>query len=441
MKPAPPKPSTGISTVHAPSLDLPFRFLAMAVVVLVGLALSYPWTLPTLAGAFYSAERIAFVHMNTLGWLVPIVVGAGYQLVPVVMQTHLFSVRLGRLSGWIFWSSLALFLAGWLLPWSPGIALGGMGLLTALSLYAANVLVTVWRSDRRDFITWHVAVATLFLAAAAAVGALMALNRWLVLLGGANLRLLSAHAALMLAGWLGLIVHGVAFRLVGMFTLSEDLVSPRLAWAGLACTGLGALGLALAWPLSTWVLALGGAGLLGLGALAFDWQLVRMYTGRRRRTFDVHIPFALLSALWELAALGLLCGALIVRADLASPLWKLAVWLGIVGWAGTMEQGMMYKIGTFLTWLHRYAPVAGRQPVPRLDQLYSLPTALAGWALWGLGVLISALGIWMGSPSVLLLAGIGMAAGALAFGSNMAVVGTHWLWRRAPLPRASRRPG
>lgn len=430
------RPAGGISTAHAPSLDLPFRFLAMAVVAMVGVCLSYPWLLPLLAGAFYSADRIAFVHMNTLGWLAPVVVGAGYQLVPVVMQRHLYSVAMGRVSWWIYWPSFALFLAGWLRPWSPGIALGATGLLVALGIYAVDVLITVRRSDRRDFVAWHVAVATVYLVGAAAVGLLMAVNRWLPVLGGANLPLLSAHAALMLGGWLGLMVHGVAYRLVGMFTLGEDLVASRAAWVGLAFSALGSLGLALAWPLGLWGMAGAGVALLGGGSVAFSAQLWRMYRGRRRRTFDVHIPFAVTAALWELVAIALLAVGIISGVPAASALWKAAVWLAIAGWAGTMEQGMLYKIATFLTWLHRYAPVAGRQPVPRLEHMYRLPVAMAGYGLWSLGVLASAVGLALEVSPLLSFAGASMAAGAVCFGVNMVLVGSHWLRRKVPAKAA-----
>ena len=48
--------------------------------------------------------------------------------------------------------------------------------------------------------------------------------------------------------------------------------------------------------------------------------------------------------------------------------------------AETPIQGFLYKIGTFLAWLHRYAPVAGRQPVPGLEDLYDRRIAVTGWA-------------------------------------------------------------
>src|SRR3712207_9400173 len=56
--------------------------------------------------------------------------------------------------------------------------------------------------------------------------------------------------------------------------------------------------------------------------------------------------------------------------------WLLLGWLALAGWAATMVQGHLYKIATFLVWLHRYAPLAGTRRLPRLDDLYSCRVAL-----------------------------------------------------------------
>ena len=48
--------------------------------------------------------------------------GASYQLVPVVLQTPLASVRIGRLSFWCYVIGLALFLGGLWRAWLPGLS-------------------------------------------------------------------------------------------------------------------------------------------------------------------------------------------------------------------------------------------------------------------------------------------------------------------------------
>src|SRR6185437_7494369 len=85
-------------------------------------------------------------------------------------------------------------------------------------------------------------------------------------------------------------------------------------------------------------------------------------------------------------ALVLSVDGLVGSRPASASIWRAAVWLLIAGWAEAAIQGFLYKIGAFLTWLHRYAPLAGRRRVPKLEDLYGRRTALVGWAAWTVGV-------------------------------------------------------
>jgi len=137
------------------------------------------------------------------------------------------------------------------------------------------------------------------------------------------------------------------------------------------------------------------------------------------------MPFALAAVVFGLIAVGLLVAGLLVGRPPADRLWVVAGWLVVAGWVETAIQGFLYKIGTFLTWLHRYAPVAGRRPVPRLEDLYSRPLALLGWASWSAGVGLGGVAAGLGERTVMLAAAVLLGAGGLAFAINAARVGSH----------------
>ena len=107
------------------------------------------------------------------------------------------------------------------------------------------------------------------------------------------------------------------------------------------------------------------------------------------------------------------------------PLWVTVLWLALIGVAGTAIQGFLLKIASFLVWLKRYAPVAGRQPVPKLETLYSRPLALTGCALWVLTVWAGVLVILADLP-VLPLVGVGLQVAGLLFLCNVIRIGRHW---------------
>jgi len=422
-----PLPGPGISSAHAPELDLPARFMAMGMLCLLIAALVFPFVLPSLANGYGAPEVLAFVHLNTLGVVAAVIVGASYQLVPVVLQTPLASPRFGRLSFWVHLTGLSLFLPGLRLSWLPGIGLGATLLFSGLLLYVSLIGRTIARAPHHDVVSWHMAVALVGLCGGVLFGFLLALNEGTGFLGARTGRLLAAHITLMFAGWIAVMLTGVAYRLVGMFTLAEDRLWTRAAWAELLLTTAGAWSLALALVLGAGRVGLiPGALALLLGQALFAAQLAHLYRVRRRRGNDVHIPFALVAAGSGLAAAGLLTIGLVTGVSVGSALWVAVVWLALMGMAETAIQGFLYKIATFLVWLQRYAPLAGRQRVPRLEDLFSRRLARAGWMCWTAGLVLALAGILAGSRFVCLLAGLADGAGLSLFLVNMARIALHW---------------
>jgi hypothetical protein len=86
-----------------------------------------------------------------------------------------------------------------------------------------------------------------------------------------------------------------------------------------------------------------------------------------------------------------------------------------------------YKIVPFLVWYHRFGPLAGRRPVPRVHDLYSttLANAAAAALLTGAVLLVLFVGLGMPQPA---------RAAAVLFASGVAVVAVQMtlLWRIRP---------
>jgi hypothetical protein len=414
-------------TRYAPSLALPARFMALGMFNLLVVALLAPWAMPSLLTDFYNPHLLAFVHLNTLGVVAAVIVGASYQLIPVVLQTPLASVRLGVVSFWLYLAGVLLFIPGLWWLWPPALIAGSTLLLGGLSLYIVNLARTMRRAPQRDVVAWYVAAATTGLSGGLSLGIVLAFNKALGFLGDLTLHLLAAHVVLMLAGWIAPLLMGVAYRLVGMFTLSEDALHRPAAWLGLATATAGAWGLAASF-------ALGFAGSARLifalalltSQIIFTGQLMRLYRARRRRGLDVHIPFALTAATAGVVATIMTCLGLALALPAGHRLWLIIGWLAIGGLAETAIQGFFYKIATFLVWLHRYAPLAGRGRVPRLEDLYARRLAFAGWLCWTLGLLLAALAVAFDARVVSQLSGLAMSAGLACFLINVARIAGHW---------------
>jgi hypothetical protein len=417
----------GINSANAPSLDLPARFMALSMIALITIGVTSPWTLPLLRGPFSSFSLLAFVHLNTLAFIGAMIIGASYQLVPVALQQPLASVRVGRLSFWFYLAGITLFLSGLLMTKVSFLGFGGSLLAVAFLLYLGVILATWLRAPERDVVAWHI----LFGLAGALVGMtfgfLLALNKENGMLGGRVLDLLAAHIVLMVGGWVAVTFVGVAYRLIGMFTLSERNFIARLGWLelGLLVSGtwISALRFALDIPS---VFGQIGAVLMLAGLACFAAQILHLYRRRMRRGFDVHIPFALVSAFFAIAATALFVVGLLRHESPNSSLWIAAGWLAIPGFAGTAIQGFFYKIATFLVWLKRYAPVAGKQRVPRLEELYNRRLAVTGWACWTISIALGAVSLLADLP-LLVANSLILIAGLACFLFNVVSISRHWL--------------
>jgi hypothetical protein len=242
---------------------------------------------------------------------------------------------------------------------------------------------------------------------------------------------MAAQATKMLGAWVVPLFIGDAYRLIDMFTLSEDRIWHRVAGVELGMTSAGAWLLAFGILLGVphVVLILGALSILG-GQVLFAAQIMHLFRVRRRRGFDIHIPYALLAAGSGVFSASLVVIGLATGSGPTDFIWVAAVWMVIGGLALSGIQGFFYKITTFLVWLHRYAPMAGRDRVPRLEQMYGLRLAKLGVGVWSITLLLLATAILAGSERLIQVAGVCAVAGVACFLGNVARIASHAVPRR-----------
>lgn len=410
--------------VTAPSATLPLRYLVAASAAFVLAAVAVPWLAPALAGHYYHPRVIALTHTVTLGWITLTIMGASFQLVPIVLERPLWSERLAR------WQFVLLvlgipgmvghfFIGEWSgLVWSAGVVAAGV------AAYLVNVALSL-----RGLRTWSF---TARLAALAFAG-LALTTMFGIALGAARVAgvvprdffpTLHAHFHLALLGWILPMVLGVGARVYPMFLLAPEPGGWPAAvqvWGVAAGTALVVAGLLVA-PA---VVAPGALVTAAAVAGHLRW-IVAMARGRRRPGLDWGLRFVLVGAAF-LGASSLL--GLAFALDLAAgPRLGLAyAVLALGGWVSLTIAGMLLKIVPFLVWYRVYGPRAGREPVPTLAQI-SWPAAEgASFALLTAGVVALAAAAVAGDPAWIRAAGLVVAAGAVAFGAALGRVLHHML--------------
>ena len=135
-------------TAHSrgPSPLLPLAYLAAAALAFVLAAASVPWLAFELAGHYYQPRLLALTHVVTLGWITLTIMGAAYQILPIVLGRPVWSERLARwqlvltavgivgMVGHFFVGSWPGFL------WAAGLVTVGVGAHLANAAFTAHDL-------------------------------------------------------------------------------------------------------------------------------------------------------------------------------------------------------------------------------------------------------------------------------------------------------------
>jgi hypothetical protein len=244
------------------------------------------------------------------------------------------------------------------------------------------------------------------------LGLLLAGNlRW-GYLGGSRFLALGVHLHVAVFGWVLLVIVGIAHRLLPMFLLSHG--APELPGrAAAALLAAGTLLLLIMHHALTPGVVWTTAALLGAGLLAFLTQAALFFRHKRKPALDPGLR--LVAVALGLLALALGLAPAFLARGLAAPRLATAYVLALLLGLSLFVAGHYYKIIPFLVWFHRFGPLVGKQPVPRVADLYAARPGNTAVGLLGSG----ALGM---IAATLLDAGWAARPAALLFGAGVVTV-------------------
>jgi hypothetical protein len=403
---------TSMATAKAPPFLLPGEHFAAGLVFLLLGSVGLVVVARDLAAGFYLSPRVIGVaHLFTLGWITTSIMASLYQFLPVALAEPIRSVRLAHVTFVLYVPGLAVFVAG-LVTGVTGVMVAGAAVFgSGVLLFVGNLGATLARSGQRDVTWWALAWAAVFLVVTLATGWALAGNlRW-GYLAEVRLTVIGVHLHVAIAGWVLLVMVGVAHRLLPMFLLSHGVGDGFARWSvGLLAAGVSVLAVFHHGPplVSRWLPAV----LVAAGLVCFLAQAWRFYRGRHRPVLDPGMRLAALGLV--LLGTGLVFAAPVlagVASARVATAYVLAVLLGI----SLFVAAHYYKIVPFLVWFHRFGPQAGKGPVPRVSELYSARAAsLAGVLLAaGSGTLVAAVALGLGGVARL---------GAAVLAAGVAVV-------------------
>lgn len=371
----------GLSLEQAPPFAAPLRFFLTAPGFLVLAAMVLLWQGPEFFASRWLPAPLALTHLLTLGFMAQVMIGALLQILPVVIGVtvprpqwiaaliHL-PLTLGTLT------LAGAFLLG--VPLGFQIASGLLGLGFGVALIAFTL--AVWRAP---------VTSGTVIAVRCALGGLLVTVALGLLLGGffgwglslPVVAFTTLHAVWGLVGWAVLLVAGIADQVVPMFHITPSY--PRGLSRGFAPLMVVVLAVWSALILGGWETAALATGvMLAVGIAIFAGMTLHLLNQRRRKIGDPVLAYWRISliSLLASAALWLLTALIPALLPWATVEWLLGILL-IVGFAGGVINGMLYKIVPFLAWFHLQAQLLGRTKIPHMKQLLpDAPVRRQGWA-------------------------------------------------------------
>lgn len=335
-------------------------FLALAVMLL--------FSVGSLSGHYFQPNILALTHMAALGWGSMIIFGALYQLLPVILETKLYSIKLA-------WYSLAFFVNGIVLlvycfwVFEPGLymQIAGVLIFTAIVLFNLNVFFTVKHKKQESIFQEFVVTACLWLNLTALLGMLMVFNFQYPFLQKDHLHFLRLHAHMGIAGWFLMLIIGVSAKLVPMFLVSKyqktQLLSVSYYFINAALLLFLLDGYIYGISNHTYLILLIGV----IGVCSYLIYIFRCFQSRIRQEIDLPMLKSLFS--FVLLAVGILILPFILHYHLKNEAFavNLSMLYGcliFMGWISMLILGQTFKTLPFMVWVKHYEQLTGKVKTP-----------------------------------------------------------------------------
>ncbi len=343
---------SALSFENAPSLWTPVRFFMTAPVFAMLAAILILIDGGQLFQSRWLPSTLAITHIFTLGFISMAILGALFQMLPVVMGVMIpYTNRIASITHFGFTLGVGNLVVGFWLN-HHGLLNTGMVLIAAvIILFVSSIFWSINKTTNIQNTLHVVRLALLSLLITVAIGVYLVAGYSIDTIT-IDRGLTDIHAGWGIAGWIIILLIGMSEQVLPMFLSTKPYpanLNMRLSYV--------LFSLLLLISFSPRNLA-GQLSLIAASIIISTYCIKTLYMlfKRHSRRFDIVVRF------WQLSLVSLLFAVVLTLyhnfADsLAS--WDASVLIAIVvltGFACSVINGMLYKIVPFLVWLHLRLP-------------------------------------------------------------------------------------
>jgi hypothetical protein len=413
----------GFATKLSPSFKLVSLYFLTAIASLIAAVVMMIVDYSGLRGHHFSPVVLAVTHITILGWIALTIFGAIFQLISIILKVKLHSEKLAYIQYFFHITGMILLVTSfYLFNFGTMMVVGGSMLMFAVILFLFNLGITLNKGEKRNLTGIFLVASNIYLFLTVLLGLLLAINLGFPFIPGDHLVLLTVHAHLGVAGWIGMVIAGVSMKLIPMFTLSHGY-SVKPAWGVFILLNAGVMGFSLfrifgLAEASDYVFA----PMIALGFILFFYQIILIIKKRMKKNLDLGIKFSLFA--YTALVVGLSIGISILFSggngffgDINPNI--IYGFIFIFGFITQLIFGQMYKIIPFLIWFHYYSSKVGLSKVPLLKDLLNNNLTKTQYYATNSALIIILAGLVSGSGEILLGGLILYLTGVLLFSYNI----------------------
>ncbi len=345
----------GLSFEAMPPLMVPYRFFMVAPLSIIAIGLLWLFASPDELTSRWSHLLLATTHGITLGFMLMVMFGALFQVLPVV--TGIAIPRAGSLSRWVHFflvTGVAGLITGFTFAEHLLLIAGAASSFVAFVIFVSALLSTFPGMQNKPT-SWAIRLATLGLIVTIGLGLFLVLGLLEIELFKNFRSWTNVHLLWGIIGWALLLIMGVSFQIIPMFYVTPDYpkwITQLLPVVIIFQLIVFSISKFMTLPeknlLSIQIQLL----LLTLTASCYPVYTLYLLGQRKRRVVDITIWFWKTAMCSFVIAAVLFTGIIFYQGLYLKQMELILAVLVLVGFAMALITGMLLKIVPFLVWLN-----------------------------------------------------------------------------------------
>lgn len=385
-----------LATQMAPPFVLVAHYFIAGAIFYAISSLLLPFYSEEIGGYFLSTQIAALMHLYLLGFVMMVIFGAMYQLVPVVLEIPIFSKDFAYVQFYMFVVGIILFCIGlWYEDWFTLTTHGALLMYVSMIIFVSNIFLTYRNIEKWDIVAKFVLVSNIFLFIGASLGFVITLDLHYGFYGAIE-SMVKMHIGATILGYVIMTIMGVGMVLLPMFALSHNF-SQKPIEAAFYMISLGLFLYLIGGLIGMEYLQYIGISLIGISIILGLYQMYIIFIKRVRKHKDFWFK-NMVASFWSIILAFVVLGLDIVTAE--QKYLILFGYLLFFGFFIFFIVGHIYKILPFLVWYQRFSPLVGKMKVPMLNDMVKEKIADIQFWITLVGLVLGAIAIFFDNTMV-----------------------------------------